>query len=753
VAPVKTGRFVTASRKDSVRFSDAVFSSDGKSLLVLTDETGELEFARVPANGVGTEERLTSGGNILKFRGTPSPDGKWIAWDDNNRDLWVMELATKQPRKVSDHREGIGAFSWSPDGRWLAYVMSAPNTFQQIKIFSVETGRSTALTSDRTNSYAPAWDPKGEFIYFLSDRNLQTLVGAPWGNRRPEPYFDKEIEIYQVALRAGLRSPFQPDDELARPSPPAPRDTAAVAQAAARQVRIDLEGLPLRLRRIPVPSGNYGTLAVNGEALFFTSTASGANANTDLVALRLTNERQEPVIVVDAIRSAQLSANGKKILIYKGTNLHVIDARAVKVANINDSRVDLTGWTFPIDTRLDFRQIFVDAWRLERDWFYDPNMHGVDYKATLTKYLPLVSRITTRAELSDLIGWAVGELSALHTSVGGGDLRRGEDNVAVASLGARLFRDPAKGGYRIDYIYQTDPEYPAQRSPLADPELHVKAGDVITAVNGTRSLDAQDIGELLRNQTGKQVLLTVVNGGEPRDVVVTPIGNESALRYADWEYTRRVETEKKGNNAIGYVHLRAMGGGDINQFYREFTPVFNRQGLILDMRNNRGGNIDSWVLEMLSRKPWMYWQDRVGQPYWNMQGAFRGHMVMLVDHESASDGELVAEGFRRLGLGPVIGVRTWGGEIWLSGVNTLSDGGVARAPMSGVYGPEGKWLIEQEGVTPDIIVDNLPHATFNGTDAQLDAAIAYLQKKIAEDPRPVPKAPAYPKRAFKYPPQ
>jgi tricorn protease len=753
VAPVKSGRFVRASRKDSVRFRDAVFMPDGKSLLAITDESGELEFARMPANGVGNEETLTRGGSILKFRGYPSPDGKWIAWADNNRDLWVMDLATKRQRKVSENREGLGTMSWSPDGRWLAYVMAAANTFQQIKIFSVESGRSVALTSDRTNSYAPAWDPKGEFIYFLSDRNLQSLVGAPWGNRRPEPYFDKEIEIYQVALRAGLRSPFQPDDELHRVTPPTPRDTSAAAVAAARQIRIDLDGLPLRLRRVPVASGNYGSLSVNGEALFYTSTASGARANTDLVALRLTNEKPEPVVVVDAIRNAQLSANGKKILVSKGTALHVIDARPVKVANINASRVDLTGWTFPIDTRNDFRQIFVDAWRLERDWFYDPGMHGVDYKTTLAKYLPLVARITTRDELSELIGYAVGELSALHTSVRGGDLRRGDDNVPVASLGARLFRDPAKGGYRIDYIYQSDPEFPAQRSPLAEPDLNVKAGDVITAVNGTRTLDAQDIGELLRSQVGKQVLLTVADGENSRDVVVTPIGNESALRYADWEYTRRVITEKKSDNRIGYVHLRAMGGNDINQFYREFTPVFNRQGLILDMRQNRGGNIDSWVLGMLMRKPWMYWQDRVGEPYWNMQGAFRGHMVMLVDHETASDGEAVAEGFRRLGLGPVIGVRTWGGEIWLSGVNTLSDGGVARAPMSGVYGPEGNWLIEQEGVIPDIVVDNLPHATFNGQDAQLDAAIAYLQKKIAEDPRPVPKAPAYPKRAFKYPPQ
>jgi tricorn protease len=750
VAPVRTGRFVNASRKDSVRYRDAVFMPDGKSLLAITDETGELEFAKIPANGVGAEEALTRGGNILKFAGVPSPDGKWLAWDDNNRDLWVMDVATKAVRKVSENREGIGAFRWSADGRWLAYVMSAANSFQQIKIFGTETGRSVALTSDRTNSFAPAWDPKGDFIYFLSDRNLQSLVGAPWGNRRPEPYFDKEIEIYQVALRAGVRSPFQPDEETVR-STPAPTRADSTATAI-RPVRIDLEGLPLRLRRVPVPSGNYGWLSTNTDALFYTSTASGAGAATDLVALKLTNEKPEPVVVVDAIRSAEMSGNGKKLLVRKGTNLHVIDARPAKVANINDNRVDLTGWTFPIDTRNDFRQMFVDAWRLERDWFYDPNMHGVDYKATLEKYLPLVDRITTRAELSDLIGWAVGELSALHTSVGGGDLRRGEDNVAVASLGARLFRDPARGGYRIEYIYQADPEYPAQRSPLADPEIGVKAGDIITAVNGSRTLDVEDIGVLLRNQTGKQVLLTVADGEQSRDVVVTPIGNENALRYSDWEYTRRVTTEKKSNNSIGYVHLRAMGGNDINQFYREFTPIFNRQGLVLDMRHNRGGNIDSWVLEMLMRKPWMYWQDRVGEPYWNMQGAFRGHMVMLVDQETASDGEAVADGFRRLGLGPLIGVRTWGGEIWLSNNNTLSDGGLARAPMSGVYGPEGKWLIEQEGVIPDIIVDNLPHATFNGQDAQLEAAIAYLQQKIAEDPRPVPKPPTYPKRVFKYPP-
>jgi tricorn protease len=420
------------------------------------------------------------------------------------------------------------------------------------------------------------------------------------------------------------------------------------------------------------------------------------------------------------------------------------------VSNLGENRVDLGGWTFPIDVREDWRQIFVDAWRLERDWFYDPNMHGVDWEATRDKYLPLVDRVTTRNELSDLIGRVVGELSALHTSVRGGDLRRGDDNIQVPTLGARLIRDPQAGGYRIDYIYQSDPDYPDEMSPLADPDLNVHAGDVIVAVNGVGTLDVPDIGALLRNQQGRQVLLTVRSEGRSRDLIVVPTTGAFNLRYSDWEYTRRQIVEEAGAGTIGYVHLRAMGSNDITKWYREFYPVFDRQALIIDVRNNWGGNIDSFILEKLMRRAWMYWQGRVGQPTWNMQYAFRGHVVVLVDQNTASDGEAFAEGFRRLGLGEVIGMRTWGGEIWLSSTNRLSDGGLARAPMTGVYGPEREWLIEQIGVVPDIVVDNLPHATHNGSDAQLDAAIGYLLEKLEDDPREVPPPPPYPNRAFEY---
>ncbi len=764
VAPAQQGRLVRASRKDGVRFRDVTFLPGGDALVGLTDESGELELTRLPANGVGADEPLTSDGTILRFEPTPSPDGRWIAYHDNNHDLWVLDVEAGKSRKINENREGVANLAWSPDGRWLAYRMTALNTFRRIVVFDTQEGTTFAVTSDRVNSQSPAWGPQGDFLYFLSDRNLRSLVSSPWGTRAPQPYFDKTMQVFLVGLRPGLRSPFRPDDELA---PAAAREDGKQEEEEGKQeqdeprtepVEIEPAGIAGRVERVPLAAGNYRSLAVNRKALFLTARDSGPGARTHLVGVKIDNEDVEAKTMVPEVRAVEMSLDGKQLLVRKGQEIYVIDAKPGEVEKLGKHRVDLSGWSYSLDVRQDWRQIFVDAWRLERDYFYDPGMHGLDWDAVLARYLPLVERVTTRDELSHLIGCLVGELSALHTSVRGGDLRQGPDQVSVATLGARMFRDPAAGGYRIDYVFQSDPDYPDERAPLAEPHLDVHAGDVIEAVNGTSTLDVFDIGALLRHQQGKQVLLRVKSGGkgatpagESRDLIVVPDANELNLRYADWEYTRRLRVEEESDGKIGYLHLRAMGGSNITEFFRNFYPVFDRPGLIVDVRSNRGGNIDSFILSRLMRKAWMYWQGRQEQPTWNMQYAFRGHMVVLVDQLTASDGEAFADGFRRLGLGPVIGMRTWGGEIWLSSDNRLSDGGIARAPMSGVYGPEGEWLIEQIGVVPDMEVDNLPHATFRGADAQLDAAIEYLLGEIEKDPRPVPPPPPYPDRSFDYP--
>ena len=776
VAPAQQGRIVEATRDKKVRYREGRFFPDGKSLLTLGDQSGEVEFWKVPANGVGDNAQLTTDAKVLRWDGIPSSDGTRIAHFDKDQQLWVYDIASKQNTRIAESGEGDFAdVTWSPDGKWLAYTAPDKNQMLRLYLYSPDARRITPVTTDRYDSYSPAWSPDGKWLYLLSDRNFVSVVSSPWGSRQPEPFFDKQTKIYMVSMKPGERSPFQPDDEL---SPPAkedkPADTtdkkddtkdekkespAAAAPAPQQGVKppapaaVDLTGIDTRLVEVPLPAGNYATLSTDGKRLYFMSREVSSTTRPTLKTLAIENKSPKPETFAEEVTSYELSLDRKKLMLRKAQDIFVFDVGAKAPTDTSKNKVPLTDWAFRLDPRDEWRQMFIEAWRLERDYFYDRNMHGVDWTAMKAKYLPMVDRVTDRAELSDILAQMVGELSALHIFVRGGDARRGADQVQPASLGATFTRDDKAGGFRVDHIYKTDPDVPNDLAPLARTNVNVREGDVIQTVNGVPALSARDLESLLRNQADKQVLLRVAPkaGGASRDVVVTPVtlARETAMRYDEWEYTRRLAVEKAGQNKIGYVHLRAMSANDMAQWQREFYPVFDRDGLIIDVRHNNGGNIDSWILEKLLRKAWFYWQPRVGNPTWNMQYAFRGHVVVLCDQNTASDGEAFAEGFRRLGLGKVIGTRTWGGEIWLSQSNFLVDRGIATAAETGVFGPDGDWLIEGHGVDPDIVVDNLPHATFNGGDAQLDAAIKYLQDEIRRKPIPTPVAPKYPDKSFK----
>jgi tricorn protease len=770
VAPVEQGRFVDATREDQVRYRDARFMPDGKSLLALSDQTGELEFARLPANGVGSPEPLTHDGKVFRFEGISSPDGKMVAYSDKNQRLWLFDVEQKRNSSIAtNHVDGFRDLRWSPDSQWLAYVSAAENDYVQISLHHLKDGTTTILTSDRVNSLSPAWSADGKWIYFLSDRRLESVVPSPWGPREPEPYFYEPIKLYLVSLLKDGRSPFEPNDELylaekskAEAEKPEAKgksetkdkenETKDVGTNKTPAVVIDLAGLQNRVSAVPVPPGNYSGLELTAKRLFWVSQTIGAAAKTNVMSLEITNNDPKPKVFAEDVRQFELSEDGKKILLAKGDDFFVVDSSKDAPVKLEKS-VELKGWTFSLNPREERRQMFVEAWRLLRDFFYDTNMQGVDWPAMRAKYLPLVDRVRDRDELGYLIADMVGELSALHIFVFGGEMREGPDQVQPASLGAALTRDGAQGGYRINHIYVSDPDYPERLSPLAKPGLNIGNGDVIQAINGVSVLSVPNPGALLRNQEGRQTLLTVKTGADAkaRDVIVTPISmsRDANLRYGDWEYSRRLLVEELGKGDIGYVHLRAMGPNDIATWASDFYPVFNRKGLIIDVRHNGGGNIDSWILEKLMRKAWFYWQPRMSNPTWNMQYAFRGHAVVLCDEHTGSDGEAFAEGFRRLGLGKVIGTRTWGGEIWLSFDTWLVDHGIASAAETGVYGPEGKWLIEGHGVDPDVVVDNLPHSSFEGEDAQLKAAISNLQEQIRLNPVTVPPHPPYPNKAFK----
>ena len=761
VIPAKNGRLVDIAEHKPMRFRDARMLPDGKTLLVISTETGETEFWKVPANGEGQAEQLTTGANVLRWDGVPSPDGKWIAHQDKDNQLWLLGVASKAEKKIDVSMHGddsdpqFGAVRWSPDSHWISYSKTAANQFDQLLLYSIETGQITALTTDRYNSNDAAWSADGKWIYFLSDRSLKTVVNGPWGARAPDPYFDRSKKIYQLPLRKGLRSPFEPADELhpdrsEKASDSAKNDTAP-------KVEIDLDGIATRLEEVPAPRGNYSNLTASAKRLCWENQDPENRDKTALECLDIANKGDKPESLTDGLRTYELSADGKKLFIRKQNDLYVVDSSIRESAmhtpkTMTDSRVDLKDWTFSVIPSDEFREEFLDSWRLHRDYFYDRHMHAVNWIAMRDKYIELVGRIRDREELSDLLAQMVGELSALHTFVRGGDIRRGPEQVQLSSLGAVLDRDPAAGGYVVQHIYKSDPDRPDKAPPLSRPGVDVSEGDVIVTINGRDALSSGGAGELLRNEAGKQVLLRVrpKTGAEAHDVLVKPVSmqDDLDLRYREWEFTRRQKVEEASHGTMGYVHLRAMVPNDINQWEEEYYPVFDRQGLIIDVRHNQGGNIDSWILGKLLRKAWMFWQPRVGDPYWNMQAAFRGHLVLLVDEWTASDGEAFAEGFRRLGLGKIIGIRTWGGEIWLSGSNYLMDRGVTTAAENGVFGPEGKWLIEGHGVDPDIVVDNLPNATFNGKDAQLEAAVKYLDDLIRKEPIPAIPVPPYPDKTY-----
>jgi tricorn protease len=760
--PVKTGRIIKVAGDPGVRYREARFLPDGKHVVALSTVSGETEFWKYPANGVGAPEQWTRNAKVLRWDGVPSPDGKWLAHRDKDQQLWIYDIGTKQDQRIAQSRFGdFDNLTWSPDSRWLAFTQTAANQFLQISLFNVDTRSAQLITSDRYNSVSPAWSADGNWLYFLSDRSLKTTVVSPWGARQPEPHFDRPVKIYELALVPGLRSAFLPADEL-HPDPPPKSDDKAAPKAAdsSKEVRIDFGGLPTRLAEVPVAPGNYDHLQITDKRLCWQDASDEAPRKLALKCLEIANKGDEVETVASDIKDFEISLDRKKLLVAKDRNFYIVDSD-IKAAGFADQKVldksaiNLANWSFFTNPRADFRGIFLDAWRLERDYFYDRNMQGVDWSAMRSRYLPLVDRVSDREELNDVISQMVSELSALHIFVHGGDARRPSDQVDLAALGARLKRDDKAGGFVVEHVYLHDPDLPNNAPPLDRPESRVKDGEVIVSINGESALGVPDERVLLRGKAGTQVLLRVRSAaGETRDVLVTPIksAEESNLRYAEWEYTRRLKVDAVSGGQIGYVHLRAMGPEDIDQWARDYYPLYKRQGLIIDVRHNHGGNIDSWLLEKLLRQAWFYWQPRVGDSEWNMQYAFRGHMVVLCDQETASDGEAFTEGFHRFKLGKTIGVRTWGGEIWLSASNFEADGGIATAAELGVYGPEGQWLIEGHGVEPDIVIDNLPHATFAGEDAQLKAALELLKREISSDPRPVPPPPPYPNKAFPYKP-
>lgn len=738
------------------RLREATPSVDGRHVFAIFDASGENEIWRFPADGSAGAEPLTREGDAHRWRLSPSPDGRWLAHSDSRGRLWLTDLRDGSSRVIDRSPAGIddaqADLAWSADGRYLAFARAGlRREVSQIWLYDTRDGRSQVLTSDRFPSYAPAFSPDGRWLYFLSDRNYRATPSNPWGDRNMGPMFDRRTQIFALALQPGLRFPFAPPDELApaQDTPPADPPTAGASRGGRRQQAqppsgeaetlpaVVWEGLSERLFEVPLPAGNYSQLAVDAQRLYFIESDIAPDARPALRTLAIGNEGARPETFAENVRSFELAAKVERIAWLTGDNTLFITERGARAPSDTARFQVRTGdWRLRIDPVAEWRQMYFDAWRLYRDFLFDRNLRGLDWVALRERYAALLPRIGDRHELDELLAQLNAELGVLHSQVRGGDYRTDRSAQAASFLGARFEAEP--GGLRVLAILRGEPDLPGQASPLARPGVDVRAGDLIVAVNGRPVRREADLAQILTGQAGQQVLLELRRGAETLRAIVLPVAaaEETRLRYTDWVEGNRRRVEQAGSGRIGYLHLRAMGPADIAGFVRDFHAQFERDGLIIDVRRNGGGNIDSWIIGTLLRRAWAFWQTEGGTPYWNPQQAFRGHLAVLIDPLTYSDGETFAAGVKALGLGPLIGQRTAGAGVWLTGRHTLADRGVARVPEFPQFAIDGRWIIEGLGVAPDIEVENPPRATHAGEDAQLEAAITHVLARLAREPIP-----------------
>jgi tricorn protease len=614
-------------------------------------------------------------------------------------------------------------------------------------------GAAQRLSSDRYPSFAPAFSADGRWLYFLSQRHLSVSPGSPWGDRNTGPFFDRRSKVYALQLQAaGTRFPFLPSDELLGNA-----TRSEQAQNSAKtdpRPALNSNGLAQRLYEVPLAAGNYSALAVDAERLYLLDRDAATDAKPALKTVPISDQAATASVYLSDVQSFALSADGKKLYVQRigadgaPSELLLLPAGAKAPDDTSKLQIKLGDNLLAITPADEWRQMFDDAWRMHALFSFDDRLRGLDWNALRARYAPLLERIGDRCELDDLLAQMIAELGLLHSQIRPGELRIDSENSVDAFLGAEFVASKQSNtGLEVRRVWATEAELPSERGPLQASGVDVQPGDRLLAINGQVITTAIQLSEALLNQSGQQTLVEFQRGSaDPRRFVVTPVTaeRETALRYGDWVQRTRETVSTAAGGQIGYLHLRAMGGNDMAGFVREFYANFDRPGLIIDVRRNRGGNIDSWILDKLLRRTWAYWHPPGRKPYWNMPQTFRGHLVVLADALTYSDGETFAAGIQALGLGPVIGVRTAGAGVWLSDRNRLTDNGTARIGEFGQFDAQGRLLIEGAGVEPDIEVENLPVASAGGADAQLDAAIAHLQQRLSDAPVQMPPTQAIP---------
>lgn len=755
--PEKHGNTRDLTQTSGAREQFPSWSPDGKWVAYATDVDGESQIAVRPADGSGKERLVThfQTGYLYQPRWAPGSDK--LAVGDGNHNLWWIDVKTAKVKKVDKAaRREIHDYSWSPDGRWITYSKVEDNQLDSIYLFSLDKGKAYRVSSAMNDDVEPVFGSQGKFLFFISARHESPIFNQSELNIASQ----KMSGIYVTTLRKDIASPFAPRSDEGAPDTAKKKPDGEWKPGAIKPFSIDLDGLAERAVKLPVPAGNYQDLLTAHGRVYYTSkpvfTINGPlpGETPDLHVFDM--EKRKDKTLISKVSSYAVSADGKKLLYAQqgkgGKPVFYIGSAMPDAKPKDATKLDLSHMRVQVYPVAEWHEMFFQAWRLERDLFFNPKMNGKDWGAVREKYAALLPRMASREDLNYLIGEMLGELQNSHTYVGGGD-RFMNESVRTGVLGVDFSLDAKSGRYYLKTVYPGDNTRDAFRSPLTEPGVTAKAGDYVLAINGHPLKAPTNPNSLLVGTLGEQVTLTLADnaaGRNRRDVVVKPIKDDLQLRLHAWIKHNRDYVASQSGGAIGYMYLSDMSADGMNEFIRQFYPQIDKKGLVVDVRWNGGGFIDQILLERL-RRVLIGMETNRERIAGKIPGAvLHGYMACLDNHYSASDGDIFPWFFKKYQLGPVIGERTWGGVRGIRGYWKLLDGGYITIPEFSLYGLDSQWIIENHGVEPDIEVDNLPEAVMAGKDPQLDAGIKSIMDKLKAQPMNVPKPPAL---LPAYPPQ
>jgi tricorn protease len=740
---------------------DPAWSPDGRWIAYFSDASGEYKLCLRDQKGLQPPRVIDLGPHPSYFYGpTWSPDSKKIAYSDVRLNLWYVDIDHPQPVKVdtapyADFGATAWAQGWSPDSRWLTYQRSLANHLGAIFVYSLADGKRRQITDGMSDARYPAFDKSGKYLYFAASTN--TGLTATGLDMTSDAY-PASSAIYLAVLQRSIASPTAPqsDEEPVSPETPqpkaSPRPTASPSPANAA-MRIDFDGLSQRILSLPIPEANYTALAAGSDGdIYLVSQpltwTSDEPAPLAVIKYTLASRKVEPLL--SGISAFALSFNGKKMLYQRGTAWYVVPTQSAPAAGAGAIATD--SMEMLVNPRLDWRQMYDETWRIERDFFYDPNYHGLNIAQAEARFRPYLAGIGARTDLTFLFQEMLSYLSVGHMFV-----RRGYvpavTKVNVGLLGADY--SIANGRYRFARIYDGENWNPQLRAPLTQPGADVHAGEYLLAVNGQQVLASESVYSFFQETAGKQVVLTVgpdPSGAGSRQVTVVPVADDFPLRNLAWIEDNRRLVDRLSGGALAYVYLPDTELGGFTNFNRYYFSQVEKKGVIIDERYNHGGQVADYIIDYLSRRPMGITLPRYGATALEPLMAIYGPKVMVINQFAGSGGDALPWLFRKAQLGPLVGVRTWGGLVGIGGYPVLIDGGTVTAPRIAIGGLHGHWEVENQGIPPDIEVWQDPKLTREGHDPQLEAAVHEAMRLLSAHPVPNYQPPPYPNHHPELPP-